>query len=84
MFFQHDHHLELPYKFEFKLGWNFSHHLRSYNINTFSSFIISSSSTNLWMSLSIGKFGPVTLNVNDGICLSFEIYALGELEACWH
>jgi hypothetical protein len=33
------------------------------------------------MSLSMGKLGPVTFNVNDGQYLSFEIYVLGELEA---
>jgi len=62
-------------------GSNFSHHLRSHNINTFSSFIISRSSTSLSMSLLMSKLGLVTSNVNDGQYLSFEIYMLGELEA---
>jgi len=33
------------------------------------------------MSLSMGKLGQVTSNVNDGQYLSFEIYVLGESEA---
>jgi hypothetical protein len=33
------------------------------------------------MSISIGKLGPLTPNVNDGQCLFFEIYVLRELEA---
>ncbi len=33
------------------------------------------------MSLSISKLGLVTTNVNDGQCLSFEIYMIGKLEA---
>ncbi len=36
------------------------------------------------MNLSIGKIGPITLNVNDGQCLSFEIYVPGELEASFN
>jgi hypothetical protein len=62
-------------------GSKLSHHLRNYNINTFNSFIISSSLTSLSMSLSIGKLGPITPNVNDGQCQIFEIYVLEELEA---
>jgi len=61
-------------------GLIFSHYLCSYNINTFSSFIISSSSTSLSTSVSIGKLGPLIPNVNDGQCLSFEIYVPWELE----
>jgi hypothetical protein len=36
------------------------------------------------MSLSIGKLGPITSNVNDGQCLSFEIYVPRELEASFN
>jgi len=36
------------------------------------------------MSLSIGRIGLITLNVNDGQCLFFEIYVPGELEASFN
>jgi hypothetical protein len=36
------------------------------------------------MSLSIGKIGPITTNVNDGQCLFFEIYVPREMEASFN